>query len=89
MQHNLYMWHSIVQYLNAMSTLFFRVWDDGVIDPVDSRAVLGLSLSAALNAPIPEVKFGVFRMWRGSSGMLIIDCCYFVIQDALYIYIFV
>ncbi|KDR19223.1 methylcrotonoyl-CoA carboxylase beta chain, mitochondrial [Zootermopsis nevadensis] len=39
-----------------------RLWDDGVIDPVDSRAVLGLSLSAALNAPIPESKFGVFRM---------------------------
>jgi 3-methylcrotonyl-CoA carboxylase beta subunit len=45
-----------------VSTLFCRVWDDGVIDPVDSRTVLGLSLSAALNAPIPEVKFGVFRM---------------------------
>ena len=40
----------------------FRIWDDGVIDPVDSRRVLGLSLSAALNAPIEETKFGVFRM---------------------------
>lgn len=39
-----------------------RLWDDGVIDPVDTRLVLGLSLSAALNAPIPESKFGVFRM---------------------------
>ncbi|KAJ4443324.1 Methylcrotonoyl-CoA carboxylase beta chain, mitochondrial, partial [Periplaneta americana] len=39
-----------------------RLWDDGVIDPVDSRAVLGLSLSAALNAPVSETKFGVFRM---------------------------
>jgi len=56
------MLHSIIQYLNAMSILFCRLWDDGVIDPVDSRTVLGLSLSAALNAPIPEVKFGVFRM---------------------------
>lgn len=81
--------HSIIQYFNAMSTLFCRVWDDGVIDPVDSRTVLGLSLSAALNAPIPEVKFGVFRMWRGNSGILIIDCYHFVIQDVLYSYIFV
>ena len=40
-----------------------RLWDDGVIDPVDTRTVLGLSLSAALNAPIGDPKFGVFRMW--------------------------
>lgn len=39
-----------------------RLWDDGVIDPVDSRKVLGLSLSAALNAPIEQTKFGIFRM---------------------------
>ncbi|MFZ6689713.1 carboxyl transferase domain-containing protein [Undibacterium sp. SXout11W] len=39
-----------------------RLWDDGVIDPADTRMVLGLGLSAALNAPIPDVKFGVFRM---------------------------
>jgi 3-methylcrotonyl-CoA carboxylase beta subunit len=39
-----------------------RLWDDGVIDPVDTRSVLALGLSAALNAPIPETKFGVFRM---------------------------
>jgi 3-methylcrotonyl-CoA carboxylase beta subunit len=39
-----------------------RLWDDGVIDPADSRTVLGLSLAAALNAPIPQTKFGVFRM---------------------------
>ncbi len=39
-----------------------RLWDDGVIDPADTRRVLGLSLAAALNAPIPETKFGVFRM---------------------------
>lgn len=38
-----------------------RLFDDGVIDPVDTRMVLGLSLSAALNAPIPESKFGIFR----------------------------
>ena len=39
-----------------------RLWDDGVIDPRDSRKVLALSLRAALNAPIDETKFGVFRM---------------------------
>jgi 3-methylcrotonyl-CoA carboxylase beta subunit len=39
-----------------------RIWDDGVIDPADTRMVLGLGLSAALNAPIEETKFGVFRM---------------------------
>jgi 3-methylcrotonyl-CoA carboxylase beta subunit len=39
-----------------------RLWDDGVIDPRDTRSVLSLALSAALNAPVPETKFGVFRM---------------------------
>ncbi|MET0168833.1 MAG: carboxyl transferase domain-containing protein [Aliihoeflea sp.] len=39
-----------------------RLWDDGIIDPAKTREVLALSLSAALNAPIPETKFGVFRM---------------------------
>jgi len=39
-----------------------RLWDDGVIDPADTRRVLGLSLAAALNAPIPPSRFGVFRM---------------------------
>lgn len=39
-----------------------RLWDDGVIDPADTRKVLGLSLSAALNAPILDTQFGVFRM---------------------------
>jgi len=39
-----------------------RMWDDGVIDPAQTRRTLGLSLSAALNAPIMPTKFGVFRM---------------------------
>ncbi|MFC3647520.1 carboxyl transferase domain-containing protein [Planctobacterium marinum] len=39
-----------------------RLWDDGVIDPADTRFVLGLSLSAALNKPVEETQFGVFRM---------------------------
>lgn len=39
-----------------------RLWDDGVIAPEDTRIILGLSLSAALNAPIKETQFGVFRM---------------------------
>jgi 3-methylcrotonyl-CoA carboxylase beta subunit len=39
-----------------------RLWDDGVIDPAESRRVLGLSLSAALNAPVETTDFGIFRM---------------------------
>ena len=39
-----------------------RLWDDGVIEPAETRAVLGLSISAALNAPIERTSFGVFRM---------------------------
>jgi 3-methylcrotonyl-CoA carboxylase beta subunit len=39
-----------------------RLWDDGVIDPADTRRVLALGLSASLNAPIPDTRFGVFRM---------------------------
>ena len=40
----------------------FRLWDDGVIDPADTRTVLGLSISASLNAPVEQTQFGVFRM---------------------------
>jgi 3-methylcrotonyl-CoA carboxylase beta subunit len=39
-----------------------RLWDDGIIDPADTRRVLGLALSASLNAPIEKERFGVFRM---------------------------
>ena len=39
-----------------------RLWDDGVIDPADTRRVLGLAISAALNRPIDKTTFGVFRM---------------------------
>jgi 3-methylcrotonyl-CoA carboxylase beta subunit len=39
-----------------------RLWDDGIIDPFDTRRVLALGLAAAKNAPIPEPKFGIFRM---------------------------
>jgi len=39
-----------------------RLWDDGVVDPADMRRLLGLAISASLNAPIEETKFGVFRM---------------------------
>jgi 3-methylcrotonyl-CoA carboxylase beta subunit len=39
-----------------------RLWDDGVIAPEDTRRVLALGLSAALNAPVEATKFGVFRM---------------------------
>ncbi|PCJ96592.1 MAG: methylcrotonoyl-CoA carboxylase [Zetaproteobacteria bacterium] len=39
-----------------------RLWDDGVIDPADTRRILGLALAASLNAPIDDTKYGVFRM---------------------------
>jgi 3-methylcrotonyl-CoA carboxylase beta subunit len=39
-----------------------RLWDDGVIDPAKTRDVLGLALESSLNAPVDDVKFGVFRM---------------------------
>lgn len=39
-----------------------RLWDDGVIDPIDTRKVVGMSFAIALNAPIPETQFGIFRM---------------------------
>ena len=39
-----------------------RLWDDGIIDPVDTRDVLGLCLAISLNRPTPDHRFGVFRM---------------------------
>ncbi len=39
-----------------------RLWDDGIIDPTDTRTVLGLGIAASLNAPVPPTTFGVFRM---------------------------
>jgi len=39
-----------------------RLWDDGIIDPRDTRDILGLAISTSLNAPMPDTKFGIFRM---------------------------
>ena len=39
-----------------------QLWDDGIIDPADTRRVLALGLAASQHAPIPESKFGIFRM---------------------------
>lgn len=53
------------QYEQQGSALYStaRIWDDGIIEPSQSRTVLGLSLSACLNAPVPKAApFGVFRM---------------------------
>ena len=50
---------------DAQSDPYFataRLWDDGIIAPAETRRALGLAFAAALNAPIPETKFGVFRM---------------------------
>ena len=46
----------------APTTPTSRLWDDGIIDPAQTRDVLGLAISASLNAPIPPTRFGVFRM---------------------------
>jgi 3-methylcrotonyl-CoA carboxylase beta subunit len=39
-----------------------RLWDDGIIDPAETRTVLGLGISAAMNAPVDDTRYGVFRM---------------------------
>jgi 3-methylcrotonyl-CoA carboxylase beta subunit len=55
----------IIKQFDEESSAYYstaRLWDDGVIDPVDTRKVLGLSLAAALNAPVESSKHGVFRM---------------------------
>ena len=48
--------------LKLVYCVFSRLWDDGVIDPADTRKVLAPSLSAALNTPVRDTQFGVFRM---------------------------
>lgn len=52
------------KYLTESSAYYStaRIWDDGIIDPKKTRDLLGLSIAAALNRPIPDAKFGVFRM---------------------------
>jgi len=55
----------LIDQFDEQSTALYassRLWDDGIINPSDTRDVLGLSLSASLNAPIPDTRFGVFRM---------------------------
>jgi len=39
-----------------------RIWDDGIIDMIDTRTAIGLGISTALNAPIPDQRYGIFRM---------------------------
>ena len=55
----------IIDQFESQSSPYFasaRLWDDGIIDPAETRNVLGLAVSAALNAPIEPTRFGVFRM---------------------------
>jgi 3-methylcrotonyl-CoA carboxylase beta subunit len=55
----------IIKQFDEESSAYYstaRLWDDGIIDPADTRKVLGLSLAAALNAPVESTKHGVFRM---------------------------
>jgi len=56
---------SILEQYNRQSSAFYssaRLWDDGVIDPLETRSMLALGLSASLNAPIEKTTFGIFRM---------------------------
>jgi 3-methylcrotonyl-CoA carboxylase beta subunit len=55
----------LLEQYNKQSSAYYssaRLWDDGVIDPVDTRKIVGMSLSISLNAPILPTKFGLFRM---------------------------
>ena len=55
----------VIDQFEAQSSPYYasaRLWDDGVIDPADTRQVLGLALTASLNAPAEDTRFGVFRM---------------------------
>lgn len=54
----------LMKYADESSAYFStaRIWDDGIIDPVDTRRIVALGIEAARNAPIPEPKFGIFRM---------------------------
>ena len=56
--------HIAAQYENQGHPYYAtaRLWDDGIIDPLDTRRVLGLAISASLNSPIERDRFGVFRM---------------------------
>ena len=55
---------TIDKYANESSAYYStaRIWDDGIIDPADTRTVLGHGIAAAMNAPPTETRFGVFRM---------------------------
>ena len=55
----------ILEKYNKQSSAIYssaRLWDDGVIDPADTRHIVGMSLAIAVNAPIAETEFGIFRM---------------------------
>ncbi|MFC1502721.1 carboxyl transferase domain-containing protein, partial [bacterium] len=56
---------SIIERYESEATPYYstaRIWDDGILDPVDTRTALGLSIAMSLNAPVPDQKYGVFRM---------------------------
>ena len=56
---------SIIERYESEATPYYstaRIWDDGILDPLDTRTALGLSIAMSLNAPIPVQQYGVFRM---------------------------
>jgi acetyl-CoA carboxylase carboxyltransferase component len=63
-EQDAFMKPTLEKYENESSAYFStaNIWDDGIIDPMDTRTALGLSIAMSLNAPIPDQRFGVFRM---------------------------
>ncbi|RLD37512.1 MAG: methylcrotonoyl-CoA carboxylase, partial [Bacteroidetes bacterium] len=57
--------NNIVNKYNLEGSAYYstsRLWDDGILDPVDTRKVIGMGIAMSLNNPFPDQKFGVFRM---------------------------
>jgi 3-methylcrotonyl-CoA carboxylase beta subunit len=64
-EEELHLKQPILEQYQTQSSAYYataRLWDDGMIDPAESRRILGLSLSATFNAPVKDTKFGIFRM---------------------------
>ena len=63
-EQDAFMKPTLEKYMTESSAYYStaNLWDDGIIDPLDTRKALGLGIAMALNTPIPDQKFGVFRM---------------------------
>ena len=63
-EQDAFMKPTLEKYENESSAYYStaNLWDDGILDPLDTRTALGLGIAMSLNAPIPDHRFGVFRM---------------------------